>query len=204
MLRGTKIRKNASKHGYVFQEEAPYQITRNHYLSENELCRIHEAEHVLEKYWNSGRFPATMNTIFDTAYKDRYFEFFDEMAQFCEQHRYELHQYQLVDLFRYLYAFMEKEKMDLFHLLQEDYYRHFTTRPTCVFWRERLNKKERKQLFNQICQDKNFLEKHQLTPYNIKKQEHTKHYAGSSYERYSKIFFIPDFRNHPPKEGYCQ
>ncbi|MDR2037309.1 MAG: B12-binding domain-containing radical SAM protein [Bacteroidales bacterium] len=170
MLRGTSIRRNASKHGYVFQEEAPYQIISNRYLSGDELCRIHEAEHTLEKYWNSGRFPLTMNTVFNTAYKDHYFEFFDELAQFCKQHHYRLYQYQLVDLFRYLHAFLESKKINLFHLLQEDYYHHFTTRPTGVFWQEDLSKKERKQLFNQICQDKNFLEKHQLNPYHIKKQ----------------------------------
>lgn len=169
MLRGTNLRKNAAQYGYEYDVKAPYEIKYNADISEADLGRIHEAEHALEKFWNSGRFSLTMNALFDNEYKGRYFELFDEIGQYYKSHNLPHRGYQLEDLFRYLHSFLLSKGIDLFNLLRQDYYNNFTRRPQ-GFWNGQIDKKERKQLLYQIGQDKDFLKKYNLTRNIIEKQ----------------------------------
>lgn len=168
MLRGTNLRRYAQRYGYAYQEEAPYEIMYNTDISADELTRIHDAEHMLDKFWNSGRFRQTMEQLFNKHYKGRYFEFFDELGLFYKQNQYPLHAYQLEDLFRYLHAFLQSVGIDLFEYLRKDFYANFTRRPK-GFWEDPLGKKKRKQLLYLIAQDKTFLHLHNLTRENIEK-----------------------------------
>ncbi|MDH6309693.1 anaerobic magnesium-protoporphyrin IX monomethyl ester cyclase [Dysgonomonas sp. PFB1-18] len=169
MLRGTNLRRFAEKYGYKYDEDAPYEIEYNADISRTELDRIHEAEHALEKFWNSGRFVQTMEALFADKYKGRYFEFFDELGQFYKEKNYPHRGYQLEDLFRYLHAFLIMKGIDLFSTLRTDYYGNFTRRPQ-GFWEDTLGKQKRKQLLYQIGQDKAFLKKYNLTRKIVEKQ----------------------------------
>jgi radical SAM superfamily enzyme YgiQ (UPF0313 family) len=55
MLRGTKIRNDASKYHYVYEEEPPYEVIENMYISKEELTKIHLVEQSLDIYYNSNR-----------------------------------------------------------------------------------------------------------------------------------------------------
>lgn len=169
MLRGTNLRKNAAQYGYEYEAKAPYEIKYNADISEEDLGRIHETEHALEKFWNSGRFSLTMKALFDNEYKGRYFELFDEIGLYYKSHNLPHRGYQLEDLFRYLHSFLLSKGIDLFNLLRQDYYNNFTRRPQ-GFWEERIDKKAKKQLLYQIGQDKDFLKKYNLTRNIIEKQ----------------------------------
>ena len=169
MLRGTNLRKNAKRYGYHFDQEAPYEILYNDTISRDELVRIHDAEHALEKFWNSGRFSQTMNTLFDSYYKGKYFELFDEIGQYYNLHHLPHHAYQLEDLFSYLHAFLLERGIDLFPLLRNDYYNNFTLRPH-GFWKEKVTKKEKKKLFRTVAGDKKFLAKHKIEREEIVKR----------------------------------
>lgn len=169
MLRGTHLRRNASQYGYQYDCEAPYEIEYNSDISKADLQRIHEAEHALEKYWNSGKFSRTMNTLFDNQYKGRYFELFDEVGQYYVEHNYPHHGYQLEDLFRILHEFLQERGIDLFETLRTDYYHNFKIRPH-GFWSHRLDKETRKKQLYLIGQDKDFLIKSGLSRKIIEKQ----------------------------------
>jgi len=161
LLRGTALRSNAAKYGYQYSEKAPYEITSNEDISSAELAIIHEAEHALEKFWNSGRFTLTMKTLFDGPYNGRYFELFDEIGRFYNLHGYPHRGYQLEDLFRCLHSFLLSRGIDLFETLRTDYYNNFSRRPQ-GFWQDTMGKPRRKQLLYLIGQDKDFLKEHQL------------------------------------------
>lgn len=169
MLRGTGLRKSASSFGYQYNPEAPYEIYYNRDISAKELEQIHKAEHILEKYWNSEKFPLTMSEIFKGHYKNKYFEFFDEFAHFCDANNYKLQKYQIEDLFRYLQSFLKSKQIDLFDSLRTDYYNNFSIRPH-GFWDNSIDKKKRKQLLYQIGNDKTFLAKNALTRKMVEKQ----------------------------------
>lgn len=169
MLRGTGLRNRAKEYGYEFDEKAPYQIYFNKDISAQELEQIHEAEHALEKYWNSGKFQLTMQTIFEEYYQGRYFEFFDEVGQYYEEHNLPHRKYQFEDLFRNLQGFLESRNIDLFNELRSDYYSNFKIRPH-GFWTSTIDKKKRKQLLYHIGNDKAFLKEHKLTRNIVEKQ----------------------------------
>ncbi len=181
MLRGTNLRKYAEKYGYIYDENPPYEIEFNADISRADLDRIHEAEHALEKFWNSGRFCQTMKVLFDKYYDGRYFELFDEIGQFYKTRNYPHRGYQLEDLFRYLEEFLKSKNIDLFHTLKADYYSNFTRRPQ-GFWAERLDKKKRKQLLYQIGQDKAFLKRYNLNRKIVEKQAAIDPLSNNSYE----------------------
>jgi radical SAM superfamily enzyme YgiQ (UPF0313 family) len=169
MLRGTALRRDSDKYGYSYHTHAPYEIRSNNDISEDELERIHDAEHALEKYWNSGKFSRTMQMLTDTYYEGRYFELFDEIGQYYNQHNLPHHGYRLEDIFSYLHNFLVLKNIDLFNELRTDYYCNFKIRPH-GFWENNLEKKVRKQLLYQIGNDKPFLKKHKLSRKIIEKQ----------------------------------
>lgn len=161
LLRGTNLRRDAKFYGYIYDEEAPYEIISGNDITKKDLDRIRDAEGALEKFWNSGRFILTMNHLFDNQYSGRYFELFDEIGQYYNNHNLPHMGYQLEDLFRYLNDFLLTKGIDLFPLLRDDYYSNFNRRPQ-GFWKHSLEKRQRKQLLYTIGQDKDFLREHKL------------------------------------------
>ena len=161
MLRGTSLRHNAKLYGYEYNENAPYEIRYHNDITSEELKRIHAAEHTLEKYWNSGKFRQTMLALFDTKYKNRYFELFDEIGQYYEEQKLPGHGYHLEDIFLNLHNFLQSRSIDMFNELRKDYYSCFKIRPH-GFWINCLEKKTRKQLLHHIANDKEFLKYHEI------------------------------------------
>ncbi len=169
MLRGTALRIGASAFGYIYDENPPYEIISSNDISKSELDRIRDAEHALEKFWNSGRFIRTMDRLVSQEYKGRYFELFDEIGQFYNRQNLPHFAYQLEDLFRYFNSFLESKSIDASDTLRDDYYSNYSVRPT-GYWMEVMDKKERKKLLYTIGQDKKFLQKHNLSRKIIEKQ----------------------------------
>lgn len=193
MLRGTNLRKNAAIYGYEYDTQAPYEIKYNADISEEELGRIHEAEHALEKFWNSGRFSLTMRCLFEEEYKGRYFELFDEIGQYYEKYNLPHRGYQLEDLFRTLHSFLLSKGIDKLDMLKQDYYSNFSRRPQ-GFWEGQIDKKERKQLLYQIGQDKPFLKKHNLTRHIIEKQTSIDYISENCY--LLTVFLLKNDKTH--------
>ncbi len=162
LLRGTNLRRDAEFYGYIYDEEAPYEIIYGNDISTADLDRIRDAEDALEKFWNSGRFVETMNLLFDGVYAGRYFEFFDELGQFYKENNLPRMGHQLEDLFRFLNQFLESKNIDATETLRDDYYSNYKIRPTS-YWTDDIEKAERKRLLYTIGQDNDFLRKHGLT-----------------------------------------
>lgn len=162
MLRGTNLRRNADKYGYKFQEDAPYEIFYNDSISVEDIERIHAAEDMLDKFWNSGRFKRSMTEVLFTHYPNKFFECFDELAHHFKAINFPRFGYQLEDLFNQLELFLEKKNIEVFHLLRDDYYDNYNLRPH-GFWKDNLSKKEKKQLINTVTLDQDFLHHNKLT-----------------------------------------
>jgi Fe-S oxidoreductase len=169
MLRGTSLRRDAKLYGYEYNESAPYEIIRHNDITSDEIRRIHAVEHALEKYRNSGKFARTMKALFDTRYKNRYFELFDEIGKYYDEQKLPAHGYHLEDIFLNLHNFLLSNGIDLFTQLRDDYYSCFKIRPH-GFWENRIDKKLRKKLLRQIGLDKEFLKRSGLNSKIIEKQ----------------------------------
>ena len=124
LLRGTSLRNQADDYGYVYQNEPPYEMIENKWLSHEEMKKIHMAEDMLEKYWNSGRFVQTMNAVMD--HVDSPFAFFYDLACFYNQNHYKTIGYQLDELYRYLDSYLPEQYHDFLII---DYLQQFKVKP---------------------------------------------------------------------------
>lgn len=61
LLKGTKIRTEEEKHGYVYDDVAPYQIISNKYISAEDIAFLKRVENILDDYWNKGGFKRALN-----------------------------------------------------------------------------------------------------------------------------------------------
>lgn len=63
LLKGTGIRENAREYGYVFDSQPPYEVLYNECLSFDDIIELKAVERVLDSYYNSGRFAATLGFV---------------------------------------------------------------------------------------------------------------------------------------------
>ncbi|QVK17398.1 DUF4080 domain-containing protein [Mycoplasmatota bacterium] len=151
MLRGTKLRKDASLYQYTFHNTAPYEIIEHMDLSQSDIYKIHLAEDMLEKYYNSHRFKKSITYIINSYYKNNNYKFFENFGLFYYNHHQQM-AYQVHDLCLRLLAFLENESFDTTHvqsLLIYDYLERAKTRPK-IWYQTHLNKKDKHILFKYI------------------------------------------------------
>ena len=169
LLRGTNLRKQATKYGYIYQEKAPYEVIKNNDISAVELDKIRLAEFALEKLWNSNRFSRTMEHVFSEYYKGRFYEFFYTFGVYYQNQKLPQFGYQLEELYQSVHLFLLSENINVLPLLRTDYYQNFNIRPR-GFWESEFTKEEKKQIYYQIGQDKEFLRRYKLTRKIVEKQ----------------------------------
>lgn len=159
MLRGTDIYKNASNFGYKFMNEAPYEIISNDSLSESDIKLIHNAEEILEKYYNSSYFKSSILYILD--HIESPFKFFMEYGTYYVD-KYELINHHLEDLFTRLYDYLKMINFNnldyILFLMKYDYLSNFKIKPK-IWW----NKDDKKKKIEYI----NFLHDNYLSNYTL-------------------------------------
>ena len=79
LLYGTKMYTDAKKYQYIWQDEAPYEVISNQFLSELDIKEIHDAEDAFEYYYNSSFMPNVMSLIID--YEESPFTFFNKLGK---------------------------------------------------------------------------------------------------------------------------
>ncbi|MFC5528670.1 B12-binding domain-containing radical SAM protein [Cohnella yongneupensis] len=147
MLRGTGLRNDADKFGYVYMERAPYEMLRNDLMSFSDIVRIKRVEDVLEKFWNAHRMDRTMEYLIEQAYPSP-FDFFQAFGDFWESKGWSRIGHQLEDLFTRLWAFLEHDAAPgldaevALGLLKIDYYTQHKYKPRKPWWEERMEKKD--------------------------------------------------------------
>lgn len=150
LLRGTSLRQQADDYGYIYQKEPPYEMLENHWLSSEDMKKIHMAEDMLEKYWNSGRFSRTMNALMKQVASP--FQFFYDLSCFYEAHHFKKHGYQLDELYCYLDAYLPSEYHEL---LIMDYLLQFKVKPK-KWYAPTLSLSQRKDVIRMLAERYHF------------------------------------------------
>ncbi len=90
LLRGSPLRENADKHGYVFRDYPPYEIISNRYITAGEILALKDIEECVGLFYNSGNFAATMKWLgadrSGTGMDN--FEFYELLSEFMRQEGY--------------------------------------------------------------------------------------------------------------------
>lgn len=154
MLRGTGMRQDAEKYGYVYMDHAPYEILGNDILPFTDLIRIKRVEDVLEKYWNAHRMDHTMNYLIKREFASA-FDFFQEFGDYWEERGWQKIGHQLEDLFTRLRAFLLDRgtlQMDVVEgLMKLDYFLGHKYRPRKIWWEFSLSREEQSDYMKQIA-----------------------------------------------------
>ncbi|KQX52034.1 MULTISPECIES: B12-binding domain-containing radical SAM protein [unclassified Paenibacillus] len=145
MLRGTGMRNDAHKYGYVYMDHAPYEILGNDILPFTDLIRIKRVEDVLEKYWNAHRMDHTVKYLIAKEFASA-FDFFQEFGDFWESRGWQKIGHQLEDLFTRLRDFLMHRETINMHviegLMKLDYFLGHKYKPRKIWWDFTLEKSE--------------------------------------------------------------
>ncbi|HIW35285.1 MAG TPA: B12-binding domain-containing radical SAM protein [Candidatus Paenibacillus intestinavium] len=150
MLRGTGLRNDADKWGYIYQDRAPYEMLGNELMPFADIVRIKRVEDVLEKYWNDHRMDSTLLYLVDHVFNSP-FDFFQSFGDYWEGQGWQKIGHQLEDLFSRLWSYLvyaqdiEGHQLDLpviQGLMKLDYYRNHRYKPRKVWWDSIMEKSE--------------------------------------------------------------
>ncbi|WP_281889949.1 B12-binding domain-containing radical SAM protein [Paenibacillus sp. YYML68] len=143
MLRGTGMRHDADKYGYIYMDHAPYEILGNDILPFSDLVRIKRVEDVLEKYWNAHRMDHTVHYLIEREFTSA-FDFFQQFGDYWEQQGWQKIGHQLEDLFTRLRSFLQHrgtEGLDVIEgLMKLDYFLNHKYKPRKIWWDFTLDK----------------------------------------------------------------
>ena len=134
-LKGTPVRYKYKEHGFVFDENPPYQIIKSNYLSEEQLDKIVKLEHALEIYWNKKR---ATNTLRYVTEKYGSFDFLLGLGEYFGTKR-EYHKYSLTDVFDIITDYAKINYPDdliIRELIAIDYYLHYKVKPKSLYLEE--------------------------------------------------------------------
>lgn len=133
MLRGTKIRQEADRYGYVYDEQPPYEIHSHHDLSVDEIARIKRVETALNAFHNKQHIGDTLPKIV-AAHGDA-FSFFENLHAFAIGRGFDFHRFQMHELYGVLDAFMETQSRlsACRDTLKQRFVERFSVKPRCYF-----------------------------------------------------------------------
>ncbi|MGE5417739.1 MAG: DUF4080 domain-containing protein [Acidobacteriota bacterium] len=85
MLKGSPLRQNADKYGYIYKSHPPYEVIRNPWLSYKDICRLKTIEDIVQRFYNSGAFKHTLEYCEQNYYSGHPFNMYNDVAIYWEE-----------------------------------------------------------------------------------------------------------------------
>lgn len=104
LLKGTNLRSDKLKYGYVFRDVAPYEVISNKYISAEGIARLKMVEKVLDLYYNKGGFSDTLDYAVEV-FGGQAFDFYEQLAYFFYLKGYQHKNHKKEDLYRIFYEY---------------------------------------------------------------------------------------------------
>lgn len=118
LLKGSPLRNDYLKHGYIFREEEPYEVLSNKYLSADELIKLKMIEDILEKYNNRPGFRGALRYILEN-YDGRYFTFFERFTSYWYKNEYQHISHSKEALYEILLSYFKEKERDNTEIFEE-------------------------------------------------------------------------------------
>ena len=141
LLKGTKLYNEKDQYGYIFNNQAPYDVISNIFLSKEEIIDIHLLEDAFDRFYNKDYYKNSINYIIDNI--DDPFLFFSSLG------KEKLISKRLEDTFKTLDIFVKNNYPSLYSnihkLLILDYLNCYKIKPSS-WWDENITPKEKNEL----------------------------------------------------------
>ena len=145
-LRGTSLMNDIKEHEFAYDENPPYEIISNKYMTQKDLDEIRLVENSLELYSNSSKFTHTFNYLFEHSLINNPYDFFLKLSSNIKHS-------QLYELFIHIDDFFLKnfpsDYEELHFKLIQDYLENHKTKPK-IWWSYQITKPYRKSLYEEI------------------------------------------------------
>ncbi|MFI3329961.1 MAG: DUF4080 domain-containing protein [bacterium] len=160
ILHGTKLESETKQYGYIFDEEPPYTIISNDFLSKEDIKKIHQVEDVFEIYYNKGYFKTSIFKILKL--EKNYYDFFYEFNVYLENKNNKPLKERFVNLIEFLKirGYLDSVIIDIYI----DYLSYFKLKPEPIW--PKLDITTRKQLVKNIV-DKGLFDIDTLSRYSV-------------------------------------
>lgn len=176
MLKGTKIRREANKYGYIYNKHAPYEIIENNDLSKDDMVEIKLVEEMLDLFHNKGHFGDEL-LDFINKYSSPY-DFFLDIGNYYITNKLPFRGYQIENIYQNLRFFLNNDR--IYEHILIDYFARSKIKPKLIY-KQDIPKETKHILFEKIHQD-----------YDITKDELFKHSVVHSTE---KEYVIAYYKN---------
>lgn len=155
MLRGTGLRHDADKYGYVYMDHAPYEMLSNRVMPFSDIVKIKRVEDVLEKYWNAHRMDHAVQYVIQHEFPSA-FDFFQSFGDYWEEQGWQKIGHQLDDLFVRLREFLLYHGVRHFDicesLLKLDYLLNHKYKPRKIWWSHSMDKRRQIELMRWLAE----------------------------------------------------
>lgn len=108
LLKGSAMRKSADRYEMKFCDFAPYEVYSTKWLGFDEIIRLKAIEDVLERYYNSGRFCKTLESVM--RFFSSSFEFYEELSKYWTKQGLVGQGVKRISLYSHMYEFL-KDKL---------------------------------------------------------------------------------------------
>ena len=164
VLKGSGLRINKEKYGYVFSNYAPYEIFYNAYISYEELSVLKDVEEMVETYFNNFRFRNSLAMII-TRHYNRAVDFYLDLGRYFREKGYFDQPLKASFMYEVLLAFyvekFNEDKEGFTAILKYDYYLNFK-KPLPLF--EDENDKNFKNICYDLLKEKRIFSEEDLSP----------------------------------------
>lgn len=192
-LKGTEISNRKAEYGYLFDENAPFEVLENNYITNEEIKKIKLVEESVDKFYNSKNFTKTFKYLFEN-YNIEPFDFFMNITLYFRNNNIDFKKIQFDELTKYLFESIsinvdDINKDELLFILKQDYLSRLNIRPK-LFWDSNISKQERRKIYLELSEKFNL---------NIDSL-----YKNSRYEYFIKdnIMYVYLITYNPKKEYY--
>ncbi|MEN6325208.1 MAG: B12-binding domain-containing radical SAM protein [Syntrophomonas sp.] len=85
LLKGSDIRNQRDQHEYLFQTEPTYQVLANRWLSYEDILNLKDIENLLDRYYNAGNVPKSLDHITNCIFNRDPFAFWQNFAAYWRE-----------------------------------------------------------------------------------------------------------------------
>lgn len=116
LLKGTKMYDTRENYEYKYFSKPPYEVFSNKFIDFSEIIKLKNLEKVLDYYYNSEKFPKSVQWIIEKNYEDS-FSFYEDIATYFDSLGYLKINHKEVTLFNILHNFYKErgfKDLDIF------------------------------------------------------------------------------------------
>lgn len=110
LLKGSGVRNRAQEYGIEYNSFSPYEVLKTKWISYEEIITLKEIEHILELYYNSGRFKNSLNQLFKNHYSS-FFQFYIDFADYWRKNCLFAASQSTKELYNILHSFAESKNL---------------------------------------------------------------------------------------------